>query len=72
MKSKPIEQFGINVRRLREKKGLSQEQLAELADMHTNYVGFIERGERNITIKKIVQIAKALRIKPNQVFKDIF
>jgi len=72
MKDKTVGQLGINIRRLRERKGLSMAKLAELADLHPNYMGYIERGERNVTIKKIVQIAKALQTSSSQIFKDIF
>jgi transcriptional regulator with XRE-family HTH domain len=56
--------FGKHVRRLRLDRGLSQEKLAELADLHRNYVGGVERGERNIALLNIIAHAHALRIKP--------
>ena len=48
------------MRKLRLERGLSQEKLAELADLHPNYVGSVERGERNIAV---VRLARALRVK---------
>ena len=54
--------FGHMVRDQRKKLGLSQEKLAELADVHRTYVGMIERGEKNITLLNIEKIAKALKI----------
>lgn len=63
------EQFGELVRKLRIEKGWSQEDLAEKADLHRNYVGFIERGERSISLDKAVQIAKALS---NEPLEDLF
>ena len=59
--------FGKRVRKLRLERRLSQEKLAELADLHRNYVGGVERGERNIALLNIVAIARALRVKPSRL-----
>lgn len=56
------EQIGLNIRTLREHKGWSQEKLAAVAGMHRNYIGQIERGEKNITIRNLARIAEALGI----------
>ncbi|MCD4812726.1 helix-turn-helix domain-containing protein [bacterium] len=55
--------FGEKVRKVRIKKGLSQEKLAELADLHRNYIGMIERAERNVTLMNAAKIAKALKLR---------
>ncbi len=47
----------------RKVRKLSQEKLAEHADVHRNYIGLIERGEQNITIESLVKVAKALKCK---------
>ena len=52
--------FSQNVRKARLAKGLSQEDLAELASLHRNYIGGVERGERNISIDNMEKLAKAL------------
>jgi transcriptional regulator with XRE-family HTH domain len=56
---------------LRRRRGLSQEELAERAHLHRNYVGGVERGERNISVINIVELAHALSIKPRDILKDI-
>jgi transcriptional regulator with XRE-family HTH domain len=53
--------FGKAVRAARVRAGLSQERLAELADVHRTYVGMIERAEKNVTLLNIEKFAKALR-----------
>lgn len=52
--------FAANMRRIRKEKGLTQEQVAEAAGLHPNYVSSVERGERNISIRNIERIASAL------------
>lgn len=52
--------FGKLVRAKRLEKELSQEDLADLADLHFTYVSSVERGERNISIENIAKLAKAL------------
>ena len=61
-KHQTLIQFGHMVRDERHKLGISQEKLAELADVHRTYVGMIERGEKNITLLNIEKIARALKI----------
>ena len=55
--------FGNKVRELRTKLGISQEELAERAGLHRNYIGLVERAEINITLSNIEKIAKALSIR---------
>ncbi len=58
-----LEIFGHNVQKYRKKRGISQEKLAEIAGVHRTYVGMIERAEKNITLRNIEKIAKALDVK---------
>ncbi len=54
--------FGKRVREERMSRGLSQEKLAELAGLHRTYIGMVERGEKNITLKNIEKISNALKV----------
>lgn len=53
------------------RRKLSQEKLAELADLHRNYVGGVERGERNVSLINIVKLAKALAVRPANLLDRI-
>ena len=63
--------FGRRVRGLRKEQGLSQEQLAERADLHRNYIGGIERGERNVGIVNIGKLADALGVSLIEMFATV-
>ena len=55
-------QIGLNIMIIREKQGLTQEGLAELAGLHRAYIGQIERAEKNIGLKNLAKIAKGLNV----------
>jgi transcriptional regulator with XRE-family HTH domain len=50
---------GKNIRALREKMGLSQDDFADVCQLHRTYIGSVERGERNITLDTLARIARA-------------
>lgn len=52
--------IGNRIREIRQSKGLSQEQLAEIAEVHRTYIGMIERAEKNITLVSLEKIVRAL------------
>jgi len=58
------------IRHRRKARKLSQEKLAEHADVHRNYIGLIERGEQNITLESLVKVAKALKCKVMDLVVD--
>lgn len=62
--------FGIKVRMKRYELGLTQEELAEKADIYPNYVGSVERGERNIALENIISLANALKCSPKDLMPD--
>jgi len=63
--------FGKAVRRARLALGMSQEMLAEEAEMHRTYIGSVERGERNVSLENIVHLARALDTTPSVLLADI-
>ena len=66
--SRTRKSFGKRLRELREERSLSQEQLADLAGLHRNYIGNIERGENGIGIDNIMLLARTLKVKPATLF----
>jgi transcriptional regulator with XRE-family HTH domain len=67
----PRVQLGKTLRKERLRLGLSQEGLAEKADLHWTYIGGIERGERNVSLLNIVKLAHALGMTPSSLFAGI-
>lgn len=67
-KEEILVQFGRRVQQLRQESKLSQEDLAFKAGLHRTYIGMIERAEKNITLRNIDKIAKAL----NMTIRDLF
>ena len=59
--------FGKHLRQLREKKGLTQEELGDKANMHFTYIGQIERGLRNPSLINIHKLAKALNVSAGEL-----
>lgn len=63
--------LGARIRDMRKSQGLSQEQLAEVSGLHHTYIGAVERGERNISIKSLLKITDALKISMGEVFESV-
>jgi transcriptional regulator with XRE-family HTH domain len=62
---------GTNIKNIRETKNLSQEKLADLSDLDRTYIFSIEKGRRNISIKVLFKIAKALEVSILELVKDL-
>jgi transcriptional regulator with XRE-family HTH domain len=62
--------FGKRVVKLREAAGMTQEGLAHAASLHWTYIGQIERGERNLTYKNVLKLARGLGVEPAELMQD--
>jgi transcriptional regulator with XRE-family HTH domain len=62
--------LGLNVTRLRHKRGLSQEALAFESGLHRTYISGVERGVRNPTVVVLDQLAAALKVPVHELLKD--
>lgn len=71
MSKKDLKKFGSRLKYLRKEQNLTQLELAEILDMSPNFIGMIERGERNTTVENVFKIARALRIKPGYLFEEL-
>jgi transcriptional regulator with XRE-family HTH domain len=63
--------LGKNLRHIREEQGFSQESFADAVGLHRTYIGGIERGERNVSLMNIVEIARALRVDLSRLLDGI-
>lgn len=62
--------FGKRLVSLRKEADLTQEGLAHAAGLHWTYIGQIERGERNLTYKNILRLARGLKVEPARLVQD--
>lgn len=65
---KNLKTFGSRIQELRKKNNLTQSELAEKIGLSTNFIGMVERGERNTSVDKIFKLAKAFNISLAQFF----
>lgn len=70
MKSDILEVFGQVIREMRIEQGISQEELASLAGFHRTYIGMIERGERNLSLKNMQVLANTLNTKLSKILSE--
>lgn len=64
-----VRRVGRTIRTLRLKQGISQEEYAERAEVHRNYVGLIERGERTPNLRNLIKLAKGLGLKASELLR---
>lgn len=57
-----LDRVGLKIRIIREDRSLSQEELGTLAGLHRAYIGQVERGEKNVGLKNLEKIGKALNV----------
>ena len=69
--SKVRRDIGANVRAFRKKAGLSQERLAEKADLHPVYISQVERGTKAVSVEALWKLARALRVPMLELFRGI-
>lgn len=60
---------GRNVKRLREQKGLPQDELAHAADIHVTYLSGVENGHRNLTLNVLERLAKSLGVSEEELVR---
>lgn len=68
---KNLKTFGLRIQELRRKNNLTQSELAEKIGLSTNFIGMVERGERNTSVDKIFKLAKAFNISLAQFFETL-
>ncbi len=62
MEESILKKFGKRVRELRTERNLTQQQLADISGLHKNYIGMVERGERNPSLLNIDVLSKSLKV----------
>ncbi|MBI3661694.1 MAG: helix-turn-helix transcriptional regulator [Acidobacteria bacterium] len=63
--------FGTELRKLRETRGLTQEELAERAGVHRTYVSLLERNKKSPTLDVLFRVCRALRIAPSKMIARV-
>jgi transcriptional regulator with XRE-family HTH domain len=67
----PEQAFGLTLRRIRLKRGLSQQGLADKSGYHRTYIGLLEGGQKSPSLRTIFNIATTLQVKPSEIVKGV-
>jgi len=67
----PERAFALTLRKIRRKRGYSQDRLAHESGYHRTYIGMLERGEKSPSLRTIVNIATTLRVKPSYIVASV-
>ena len=70
--TKVLKKFGAVIKAKRDVLGISQEELADRAGLHRTYLGGVEQGRRNLSLLNILKVAKALEVKPKELFANLY
>lgn len=62
--------LGKKIRAERKRLGLSQEQVAEMINVSTSYIGLVERGERSVTLEKLISLANCFHVSLDSLLQD--
>jgi len=71
LQEKILSNFGNAVRQIRKNKGISQEVLADMCELHRTYLSDVELGKRNISLENIEKIACALDMTVSELFQEV-
>lgn len=71
MEGKLQKTLGRNLRRLRESQGMSQEDFADQLGYHRTYLGGVERGERNLTLRSVERISSLTGLSPLSLLSEL-
>lgn len=63
--------IGVNLRQIRTKNGISQEKLSEILDVNSKFIGHVERFERYISLKRLIQLAEYFKVDVDYFFKRV-
>jgi len=64
-----LHRVGLNIKKYREAKSITQEELSKICELHRNYIGSVERGERNLSILSLQKIAGGLNVSLNKLLE---
>ena len=67
----PEQAFGLALRKIRLRRGLSQQALADKSGYHRTYIGLLEHGQKSPSLRTIFNLATTLQVKPSEIVKEV-